>query len=132
MTNDLNKATKPKRVRSVMIPNPWDGGKMTLREYYEREEKERDIDHEIVPEGLPDGQKMYLNHISYDGASFQFLLHMGAGYSGQSLFFRRQKNNEKFIPIAIKCHIPEEYLFTVAGAFEKHGVAGAKYALGVS
>ena len=130
--NKEKTSAKETHFTPVMVDNPWDGGKMTLREFYEREEMEGEREEAaLIPENLPDGQKMYLSHIRHNGLAYQFLFFNGKGYSGQSIFYRRQKNSERFKPLALECHIPEEYLLAVADAFEKGGVEKAQYMLGV-
>lgn len=119
------------RLNAVLVKNPWDGGVMTLRDFYRREEKEDEKDTSKLPENIPEGEQVFLNHIDYNGESYQMLLVTGNGYSNQSLYVRKQKNNAVFEIIAEKCHIPQEYLLEVASAFAKRGVAGARYSLGV-
>ena len=124
-------------IKPVMVNNPWDGGEMTLKEYFEREEKEAEKDTannkysllDNLPKG---GTTMWLNHIRLDSVAYQFLWYDSKkGYSGQSLFYRKQRGKNKLKPIAIDCHIPYEYLLVVSDAFEKGGLKAARYVLGV-
>ena len=128
---EVAKKPKSSHSRAFLIDNPWDGGKMTLREFAEREEKEAELGHTIAPTDVPKGGVLYLNYVRHGGVSYQFLLFLGKGYSDQALYFRRQKPSERFKLIADDCRIPEDYLFTVADAFERHGIPGARWSLGV-
>ncbi len=123
-------------IKPAMVNNPWDGGEMTLKAYFEREEKEGAKDEEnrySLLDDLPkDGKTVWLNHIRLNSVAYQFLWYDSKhGYSGQSLFYRKQRGKNKLKPIAIDCHIPYDYLLIVADAFEKGGLKAAKYALGI-
>ena len=123
------------KIKPVYVKNPWDGGLMTLKEFFEREEKEESKESDkfsLVDELPQNGEFVWLNHIRYQSVLYQFLwFDSKQGYSGQSLFYRKQRGKNKFKPITINCHIPSEYLLVVADKFSKNGVKGARWALGV-
>lgn len=118
----------------AMVDNPWDGGRMTLRAFLDREEEEgrKDYGHDLTKFLPKDKEQIFLNHIRYETVAYQLLwFNADTGYSSQSLFYRKQRGKNPFLPLAVDCHIPEDYLLVVADAFEKGGVKAAKYALGV-
>lgn len=117
----------------AMIANPWDGGMMTLREFFEREENEKYEDDKFnIADALPKGQELvFLNHIRKNGLAYQFLWYDTGSYSGQSLLYRRDRGKNRFKPIALDCHIPQEMLLILADVFEHEGVEGVQWELGV-
>lgn len=126
--------TRKRNGKYVYVENPWDGGQMTLREFFEREEEQQWIDNKLsLADFLPrDKKKIFLNHIRKDSVAYQFLwFDAENGYSSQSLFYRKQRGKNQFKPIAMDVHIPYEYLLVVADAFEKGGLKAAQYMIGV-
>ena len=123
------------KIKPVYVKNPWDGGVMTLKQFFEREEKEGDTEpdkYSLIDELPKGGEFVWLNHIRYQSVLYQFLWYDSKqGYSGQSLFYRKHRGKNKLKPISINSHIPYEYLLVVADRFSKDGVAGARWALGV-
>lgn len=122
-------------IKPVMVRNPWDGGVMTLKEYFEREEKEElNLEQYNLPKELPkDGAvPVVMNHIRWNSVEYQFLwFDSRKCYCGQSLFYRKKRGKNPWKPIAMDCYLPYEHLLVVADAFEKNGLKGAKYAIGV-
>lgn len=103
---------------------------MTLRQYLDMLDNPPEDEPSMMEESIK-GEKTLVNHVRRNGKAYQLLFASDKTYSGQSVYFRRQKKGEKFRPIAEGCHIPEDYFLIVAEAFSRHGVGGAKYILGV-
>ena len=120
--------------KPAMVPNPWDGGFMTLRQFFDREEdeKHKDYSHDLTSVLPKSKEQVMLNHVRYRSVAYQLLWYDdGTGYSSQSLFFRKHRGKNPFKPIALDCHIPMDYILVIADAFEKGGVKAAKDCIGV-
>ena len=118
----------------IMVWNPWGEGKISVEEFFERNEVEDFDDGKdtVINFFNRQGKTLSLNHIRYNSIAYQFLwFDPEKGYSSQCLFYRKQRGKNKWQPIAIGCHIPNEYLLVVADAFEKGGMNAAKYNLGI-
>lgn len=103
---------------------------ISLREQLNRmEEEERRDDPELPPEGIESSSR--INNVVYDNKKYQFIITSDGTYSGQSLFYRIM-GAKCFYPIAQNIRLPKEYILTVVDAFEKKGLAGVKYTLGLS
>jgi len=101
----------------------------SLREELLRiEEMERTDNPEMPPLGC---DKNYcINNVKWEGKSYQFIVTSDGTYSGQAIYYRR-KGARNFSLIEKNIRLPEDYIFVCLTAFEKNGMDGLLYSLGL-
>lgn len=102
---------------------------MSLREQLNRmEEEERRDNPELPPNGSE--SSIRINNVVYDNQRYQFIVTSDGERKSQSLFYRLM-GAKRFYPVALNIRLPQDYILTVIDAFEKRGLAGVKYTLGL-
>lgn len=105
-------------------------GTMSLRERLNKMEEEERRDNPKMP---PNGSEssIRINNVIYDNQKYQFIVTSNGKKAGQSLFYRLM-GAKCFYPVAKNIQLPQESILAVIDAFEKKGLAGMKYKLGLS
>ena len=102
---------------------------ISLREQLNRmEEEERRDNPGLPPNGAESSRRS--NQVVFDNQRYQFIVTSDGKRKSQSLFYRLM-GDKHFYPVALNIRLPQDYILAVIDAFEKRGLSGVKYKLGL-